>query len=306
MFRGTLFFLGLSLCLMPFISAPIALGMGLVLGLCFGNPYPRETKRATKLLLQTSVVGLGFGISLNEVVQAGGDGFFFTVATIAGTLVLGFWVGKWLKLSTRTAHLIASGTAICGGSAIAAVGPVLEADDREMSVSLGTVFVLNSIALFLFPFIGHHFHLSQSQFGIWAAIAIHDTSSVVGASLSYGAEAAIIATTVKLARALWIGPVVLMTAWLFKRNGTKMAIPYFIAFFFLATAIRTYVPQIEGISENIVRAARIGLTVTLFLIGVGFSRSMVREVGMRPFIHGVVLWLVVALATLWSVMSFVS
>jgi uncharacterized integral membrane protein (TIGR00698 family) len=304
MFPSILFFLGLALCLLPFISTPIALGMGLALGLSVGNPYAKETKRVTKLLLQVCVVGLGFGISLNKVVQAGEDGFFFTVATIVGTLVLGFLVGKLLKINIRTAHLIASGTAICGGSAIAAVGPVLEADDREMSVSLGTVFILNSIALFLFPFIGHHLRLSQNQFGVWAAIAIHDTSSVVGASVSYGAEAAIIATTIKLARALWIGPVVLITACLFKRSGTKTVIPYFIGFFFLATVIRTYVPLIEGISGNIVQIARTGLTMTLFLIGVGFSRSMVREVGLRPMIHGVILWIAVACATLWSVISF--
>ncbi|MBX7219379.1 MAG: putative sulfate exporter family transporter [Blastocatellia bacterium] len=301
-----LFFIGLAACLLPFVSTPIALGLGLALGLSCGNPYPAQTKKFTKLLLQVCVVGLGFGINLHQVVQAGQDGFLFTVATIVGTLVLGFLAGKWLKLSTRTSHLIASGTAICGGSAIAAVGPVLHADDKEMSVSLGTVFILNSIALFLFPFIGHKLHLTQNQFGIWAAIAIHDTSSVVGAAVRYGAEAATIATTVKLARALWIGPLVLVTAWLFKQSGTKTPIPYFIGFFFLATVVRSYVPLIAGISPQIVHISRVGLTVTLYLIGVGFSRKMVAEVGLRPLLHGVILWIAISVITLWSVLSLVT
>lgn len=304
LFHKAIFFIGLVLCGMPFISPPIALAMGLVIGLTLGHPYAALNKKATKILLQVSVVGLGFGINLQQVVAAGRTGVIFTIATIIGTLLLGYFLGRWLKISTRTTHLISSGTAICGGSAIAAVGPVLNADENEMSVALGTIFILNSIALFVFPPIGHFFNLSQTQFGIWAAIAIHDTVSVVGAATRYGTEALVIATTVKLARALWIVPLVLVTSVIFRQKGSKITIPWFIFLFLLASVLRTYIPFVADISSVIKAMAMIGLTLTLYLIGAGLSRSMLRKVGVRPLILGVMLWVVISVVALEAVLSF--
>ncbi|MEO8382820.1 MAG: putative sulfate exporter family transporter [Acidobacteriota bacterium] len=287
-------------CVTPWCSPPIALALGLVLALTIGHPY--KTAKATKLLLQASVVGLGFGMNLQKVVAAGRTGVLFTLATIAGTLLLGWAIGRALKVSRGTAHLISSGTAICGGSAIAAVGPVIGATDEEMSVSLGTVFILNSIALFAFPLIGAALHLSQTQFGVWAAIAIHDTSSVVGAASSYGAEALQIATTVKLARALWIVPLTIGTAFAFRRKS-RVVLPWFILFFVVAAVIRTYIPEPAVVWDFLVRVARIGLTVTLFLIGASLSRRSLAAVGVRPLILGVVLWLLISAAGLWAVLA---
>ncbi|HVG25282.1 MAG TPA: putative sulfate exporter family transporter [Thermoanaerobaculia bacterium] len=288
----------LLFCLTPWCSPPIALALGLALALTLGSPF--KTSKATKLLLQISVVGLGFGMNLQKVVEAGRSGILFTIATIAGTLLLGFLLGRAMRISGGTAHLISSGTAICGGSAIAAVGPVIGATDEEMSVSLGTVFILNSIALFAFPWIGAALHLSQMQFGVWAAIAIHDTSSVVGAAASYGQEALQIATTVKLTRALWIVPLTLGTAYAFRKRSAKVTLPWFILFFLVAAVIRTYV---AGPWEWIVRGARIGLTVTLFLIGSSLSRKSLAAVGVRPLILGLVLWIVISVAGLCAVMA---
>ena len=247
------------------------------------------------------MVGLGFGMNLSKVVQAGRAGIFFTIATIAGTLYLGWVIGRAMRISPGTAHLISSGTAICGGSAIAAVGPVIGASDEEMSVSLGTVFILNSIALFVFPIIGHALHMTQQQFGVWSAIAIHDTSSVVGAASAFGAEALQIATTVKLTRALWIVPLTLGTAWAFRKESAKVTIPWFILFFLLASVARTYVPAPQLAWDALVRIARVGLTVTLFLIGSSLSRQSLAKVGVRPLILGVVLWLMISTAGLWGV-----
>jgi uncharacterized integral membrane protein (TIGR00698 family) len=241
-------------------------------------------------------------MNLQKVVAAGRTGILFTLATIAGTLLHGWAIGRALRVSRGTAHLISSGTAICGGSAIAAVGPVIGASDEEMSVSLGTVFILNSIALFAFPAIGAALHLSQTQFGVWAAIAIHDTSSVVGAAASYGAEALQIATTVKLARALWIVPLTIGTALAFRRKS-RVVIPWFILFFLVAAVIRTYVAAPVELWDVLVRIARIGLTVTLFLIGASLSRRSLAAVGVRPLILGVVLWLLISAVGLWSVIA---
>jgi uncharacterized integral membrane protein (TIGR00698 family) len=279
--------------------------MGLLLALTVGHPFAKYNGKATKILLQASVVGLGFGMNLGSVIAAGQRGFLFTVVTIFGTLTLGYFVGKWLGLDRKLAHLISSGTAICGGSAIAAVGPVLEADANEMSVSLGTVFILNSIALLLFPVLGNAIGMTQQQFGIWAAIAIHDTSSVVGAAAKYGAEALAIATTVKLARALWIIPVALGTAFLFKKKSKKLNIPYFIFLFVLASVTRTYIAGIADVSSYIVSGAKIGLTITLFLIGAGLSRATLRAVGVKPLIFGVLLWIVISVVSLTVVMNTV-
>ncbi|HEX7830433.1 MAG TPA: putative sulfate exporter family transporter, partial [Thermoanaerobaculia bacterium] len=291
----------LLFCVTPWCSPPIALALGLALALTLGSPF--KTAKVTKLLLQGSVVGLGFGMNLQKVFAAGRTGILFTLATIIGTLVLGYLLGRAMQVSSGTAHLISSGTAICGGSAIAAVGPVIGASDEEMSVSLGTVFILNSIALFAFPAIGHALHLTQQQFGIWSAIAIHDTSSVVGAAAAYGAEALQIATTVKLTRALWIVPLTIGTAFAFRRGKTKITIPWFILFFLLASVVRTYVPAPPMTWDVLVRIARIGLTVTLFLIGSALSRASLAKVGVRPLILGVVLWIVISGVGLWSVLA---
>jgi uncharacterized integral membrane protein (TIGR00698 family) len=274
--------------------------------LLLGNPYAKHSSKATKLLLQASIVGLGFGIHLRQVVAAGRTGLLFTVISIAVTLLLGYLAGRALRVDTTTSHLISSGTAICGGSAIAAVGPILGASDDEMSVSLGTIFVLNAVALFVFPPLGAYIGLTQSQFGMWAGIAIHDTSSVVGAASRYGLEALQIATPVKLARALWIVPLALLTALAFRRKSTRIAIPWFIGLFLLASIIRTYVEAPESLWNAITRIARIGMTVTLFLIGAGLSRAALRVVGPRPLILGILLWIVISVASLYAVIAAVA
>lgn len=297
-----LFFAFLLFCVTPWASPPIALALGLALALTVGNPFGKQTSKPTKLLLQASVVGLGFGMNLQKVVEAGRTGIVFTIATIAGTLLLGWLVARALNIERRTAHLISSGTAICGGSAIAAVGPVVHASDEEMSVSLGTVFILNSIALFVFPWIGHALHLTQTQFGVWAAIAIHDTSSVVGAAAKFGNEALQIATTVKLTRALWIVPLTIGTALAFRSKSARIAMPWFILWFLVASVIRTYV---NGPWDPIVTAAKIGLTITLFLIGAGLSRKSIAAVGARPLILGVLLWIAISCVSLFAVMQTV-
>ncbi|MDQ3130065.1 MAG: putative sulfate exporter family transporter [Acidobacteriota bacterium] len=305
LWQKIIFFTLVVVCLM--ISPPAALALGLILAFTIGNPFPSETKKTTKYLLQVSVVLLGFGMNLASVVKAGKDGILFTIATIFGTLVLGFLIGKLLKINGKISALISSGTAICGGSAIAAVAPAIDADADETSVSLGTVFILNSVALFVFPIIGHSLNLTENQFGVWSAIAIHDTSSVVGAAAKYGDEALRIATTVKLARALWIAPVALLFAFLYRAKSsekkTKIAIPWFIFLFLLATVIRTYTPAEvpPSIFDSLVNLAKAGLTVTLFLIGASLSRETLKNVGIKPLIQGVLLWLVISLVSLWAV-----
>jgi uncharacterized integral membrane protein (TIGR00698 family) len=307
--RQATFALSLLACLTPWVSPPIALALGLVLAQTVGNPFPTQTKAFTSKLLQFSVIGLGFGMNAHAAVQAGKEGILFTVVSIFGTLILGFFVGRWLGLGRRVVHLISCGTAICGGSAIAAIGPVLGAKDEEMSVGLGTVFVLNALALFAFPPIGHALHMSQQQFGLWCAIAIHDTSSVVGAAAAYGNQALEIATTVKLARALWIIPVALGTAFAFKQKGAKITIPYFIFGFIVAmlfnTYVPAYVPAARALGPVLVHLAKIGLTVTLFFIGAGLSAQVVRSVGVRPYVLGLLLWLVISTASLYVILHAV-
>lgn len=304
--RQVVFGLLLFFCLTPWASPPLALVLGLGLALTVGNPFVAHTKAFTSKLLQFSVVGLGFGMNAHAAVQAGKEGILFTVASIFGTLTLGFFVGNWLGLGRRVVHLISCGTAICGGSAIAAVGPVLGAKNEEMSVGLGTVFVLNALALFAFPPIGHALHLSQHQFGLWCAIAIHDTSSVVGAAAAYGSQALEVATTVKLARALWIIPVAFATALLFKQKDTKIPIPYFIFGFVLAMLFNTYapayVPAAQALGPLLVSLAKIGLTVTLFFIGAGLSAQVVKSVGFRPYALGLVLWVVISVTSLYAIL----
>ncbi|WP_242478962.1 YeiH family protein [Hymenobacter lapidiphilus] len=293
----------LAFCLTPWASPPVALALGLVLAQTLGNPFPVFTKKYTAKLLQFSVIGLGFGLNAHAAVQAGREGILFTIVSIFGTLVLGYFAGRWLKLGRVLTHLISCGTAICGGSAIAAVGPVVGAKDEEMSVALGTVFVLNAVALFAFPPIGHALAMSQQQFGLWCAIAIHDTSSVVGAAAAYGSEALGVATTVKLARALWIIPVALGTAYFFKQKDVKVKLPWFILGFIGAMLLNTYVPATHAVGPWLVQLARLGLVVTLFFIGAGLSFKTIKAVGLRPFALGVLLWVVISAASLYVIVK---
>jgi uncharacterized integral membrane protein (TIGR00698 family) len=295
-----IFILALILCLSGWISPPVALSLGIIFGLSVRHPYPHFSRAAARILLQVSVVALGFGMNLHEIVKAGRSGFIYTALGISFSLIVGLALGKFLRIGGNASYLITAGTAICGGSAIAAIGPILHADDEEMAVSLGTVFILNSIALLAFPPIGNVLHLTQSQFGLWAALAIHDTSSVVGAAAKYGAQALVVGTTVKLARALWIVPLALVTAAV-KRSKTRLPLPWFILFFCLAAVINTYVPAFGNFDRWAFSAGRLGLTATLFLIGTGISLATVRSVGWRPLLQGVLLWIMVATVTLYLI-----
>ncbi len=283
-----------------YVSPPVALATGLVFGLVFPHPYDREARKFSKLLLQASVVGLGFGMNLHQVVQAGRSGFIYTFLGISFALLAGMGLGALLGVPRVPAFLISTGTAICGGSAIAAVGPITHASDEEMAVALGTVFVLNSVALLIFPAIGAALKLTQSQFGLWAALAIHDTSSVVGAAAKYGSEALAVATTVKLARALWIVPVSIGTA-MVRGAKAKIQWPWFIGLFCLAAVCNTYLPAGAHTYSIAVKVAKIGLTATLFLIGSGISIETVKRVGRRPLLQGILLWLLVLVGSLWLI-----
>ncbi|MBI3547880.1 MAG: putative sulfate exporter family transporter [Elusimicrobia bacterium] len=283
--------------LTPWASPPLALALGIAFGLLAAHPYPAQVKKATKLLLQTSVVGLGFGMNLHQVLKAGANGFLYTAGGIAIALAAGTLIGRALGVGSTISRLISTGTAICGGSAIAALGPVLGADAEEMSVSLATVFLLNSIALLTFPQIGAALGLSQEQFGLWAALAIHDTSSVVGACVKYGPAALAVGATVKLARALWIIPLTLGAAAI-RKSDAEMQWPWFILFFVLAAAARSLAPGGENAFLALTRAAKAGLSATLFLIGTGISLSALRKIGARPLVQGAALWLLVGAASL--------
>jgi len=282
------------LCLFSIISPPVALLLGVIIVNVFGNPFIEFNHKAITFLLQFSVVGLGFGMNASSALSAGKEGFVLTVLSIFSTIIFGLLLGKWLKTEKKTSHLISCGTAICGGSAIAAISPVIKSNENQTSIALGVIFILNSIALFVFPFIGHQLDLSQKDFGLWCAIAIHDTSSVVGAANKYGAEALQIATTVKLARALWIIPISLLTAVIFKNKNSKIKVPYFIGLFVLAMLLNSYVPQISVIAPGIVTLAKIGLTITLFLIGATLNINTLKSVGIKPLLQGIFLWIFIA------------
>jgi len=291
------------------VTPPVALFLGLAFALMCGQAYPKFNKKISKYLLQYSVVGLGFGMNLHAALASGKEGMEFTIISVIGTLLIGWFIGrKCLKVDRNTSYLISSGTAICGGSAIAAVGPVLKAKDEEMSVALGTIFILNAIALFIFPFIGHVLNMGQYEFGTWAAIAIHDTSSVVGAGAAYGEEALQVATTIKLTRALWIIPLAFITSLIFKSKGKKMYVPWFILFFVLAMIFNTYVLDRSEIGMKlgafINDFARKMLTITLFFIGASLSRDVLKTVGFKPLLQGVLLWIVISIATLLYIYWF--
>ncbi|SFS04394.1 conserved hypothetical integral membrane protein [Granulicella pectinivorans] len=297
-----IFFVGLILAACGVLSPPLALLAGLLFALTLPHPFAVESRNLSKFLLQASVVALGFGMDLHDVLHAGRSGFLYTAISITVAISLGLLLGRILSVPGKASFLITCGTAICGGSAIAALGPITDANDEEMGVSLGTVFTLNSIALVLFPFVGWKLGLTQSQFGLWAALAIHDTSSVVGAAARYGTVALTIGTTVKLARALWIVPLSFATAYTMKSKA-KVQIPWFILLFCLAAIARTYLPALHTLYDTASRAGRSGMAVTLFVIGTGLSREMFRNVGLRPMVQGVVLWIIVAVTSLLAIRS---
>jgi uncharacterized integral membrane protein (TIGR00698 family) len=292
-----LFFAGIIIAATGLLSPPLALCAGLVYGFSFVHPYPVEARRLSKLLLQISVVGLGFGMNLNQVLRAGRSGFLYTALSISFVLAAGWGLGKLLDVKKRISFLISAGTAICGGSAIAALAPITEASEEEIAVSLGTVFVLNSIALLAFPIIGTVLHLTQNQFGLWSALAIHDTSSVVGASAKFGAIALVVGTTVKLARALWIVPLSIGTSFT-RKTRARIQWPWFILFFCVAAVANTYLPVFSSAYAAFKHLGIIGLTVTLFLIGTGLSKRSIREVGLRPLLQGITLWIIIAVGSL--------
>ena len=281
-------------------TPPVMLFLGLAYALICGQGYPSFNKKMSKVLLQYSVVGLGFGMNLHESLASGKEGMTFTIISVIGTLAIGMLIGrKLLKVDRETSYLISSGTAICGGSAIAAVGPVIKAKPANMSVALAVVFVLNAIALFIFPSIGHWLELSQQQFGTWAAIAIHDTSSVVGAGAAYGEEALEVATTIKLTRALWIIPLALATSLIFKSKDSKITIPWFILYFIIAILLNTFVlDSVPQVGTAVSGIARRFLTLTMFFIGASLSMDVLRAVGIRPLIQGVLLWIVISVGSL--------
>jgi len=331
--RQALFVAAAAFCLTPWASPPVALALGMVLALTHENPYHHVSKQAAKVLLQACVVLLGFGMNLAVVLQAGRSGMLFAAGSITATLALGYVAGKWLRINAKTSALISAGTAICGGSAIAAVGSVIGAAEGEITVAMGTVFLLNAVALYVFPILGHALRLSQTQFGTWAGVAIHDISSVVGAASRYGLPALQTATAVKLSRALWIVPLSLAAALAFRRRSPgqapvrvggladttvgfdprqtpprdlgKVQVPWFIGLFLLASVARSFVPGVAGAAPTLSRLATVGLTLTLFLIGAGISRETIRAVGWRPMAQGVALWLAISAGSLLVILHVV-
>lgn len=299
--ESIIFIAGLVWALSPWASPPTALVAGLIFGFAFVHPFREKAQKLSRILLQICVVGLGFGMSLGEVIRVGKSGFVYTIVGISFSMLVGMFLGKLLRVDQKSAFLVSVGTAICGGSAIAAVGKVIDASDEQMAVSLGTVFILNAVGLMTFPLIGWALGLSQTQFGLWAALAIHDTSSVVGAGAKYGAVALAVATTVKLARALWILPMSVATAAV-RRSKARIQYPWFILFFVLAAVCNSYLPVGLPLYHRLARLGEIGLTVTLFLIGSNISRSTLKTVGTRPLVQGVLLWIIVASLSLVLIM----
>lgn len=290
------------------ITPPVALFLGLAFAFIFGIPYPKFNKKLSKYLLQASVVGLGFGMNLQKSLQSGADGMLFTIVSVIGVMIVGILLGRWMKINEKASYLISSGTAICGGSAIAAVGGVMKANEKDMAVSLGVIFILNAVALFIFPPLGHLFNMSDAQFGTWAAIAIHDTSSVVGAGAAYSPEACELATLIKCTRALWIIPLAFFTIWYFRKEKegegkAKVSIPWFILLFVVAMVINTYTPAsmdsyMRPVYDTIVAIAKQALVAVLFAIGASLSIKVVREVGVKPLVQAIVLWVVIGVSSL--------
>lgn len=290
------------------VTPPVALFLGLMFAIVFGTPCPKFNKKLSKYLLQASVVGLGFGMNLQKSLQSGADGMLFTIVSVVGVMVIGVLLGRYMRIDAKSSYLISSGTAICGGSAIAAVGGVMKANENEMAVSLGVIFILNAVALFIFPPMGHFFGLSQEQFGTWAAIAIHDTSSVVGAGDAYGPVACELATLIKCTRALWIIPLAFFTMWYFRgqkggEGKSKVSIPWFILLFVVAMVINTYTPEsampvMGPVYSALVAIAKKALVAVLFAIGASLSIKVIRQVGVKPLIQAVTLWIVIGAGSL--------
>lgn len=316
--RRTVFLAAMVFCLTPWASPPIALALGVLLALLVPNPFRKSTQKFSKLLLQACVVLLGFGMDLPVVLRTGASGLVFAAVSIAATLLLGYWIGRLLNVPRTTSSLISMGTAICGGSAIAALGSAIDAPDADMTVAIGTVFCLNAVALYVFPPLGHALHLTQAQFGIWSGVAIHDVSSVVAASGSYGAQAQQIATAVKLARTLWIVPLVIGFTTVRRREARLTTapeetggrrkrgprVPYFIGLFLLASIVRTYVPLGKENIDLLRHTAAVGLTLTLFLIGAALSRKTLASVGPSAFAQGIILWAFIGSLSLLAVLRF--
>ncbi|CAM3601004.1 YeiH family protein [Elizabethkingia occulta] len=298
-----LFFVLLIFCVTPFVEPPLALILGFVVSFFIGHPYIKHNSVAAKYLLQFSVVGLGFGMNLTEAIKVGKEGLIFTVASIFFTLIIGLIIGRYLKINKSTSTLISGGTAICGGSAIAALAPVINAKDEDISIAMACIFILNALALLIFPVIGHQLNMSQDQFGLWSAIAIHDTSSVIGSAQKYGEEALKIATTVKLERALWIIPVSILLSVLNNGSVKKIKIPYFILGFIGAILLAYYFPQIKPFGEVMVFMAKKALNITLFLIASGLSISSIKKVGVKPLVQGVLLWIFISVGSLLVIME---
>lgn len=292
--KRDLIFIGFALlCLTPLISSPVALLLGFAL-VTFGLvPQQLDINQLTKKMLAYSIIGLGFGINLEQAIVASSEGIGLILVSIFSTLTLGWVLTSALRIDRKTGYLIASGTAICGGSAIAAVAPAIDAKGDQTSLALAVVFILNSVALFIFPLLGHLFEMSQHAFGVWCAIAIHDTSSVVGAASAYGDEALLTATTLKLARALWIVPVAFISALLFKGESKKITIPFFILFYCLAILIAHFLPAFSALYQGIFSAAKQMLVLCLFLIGSGITFHKIKEAGIKPLLLGLLLWFIV-------------
>ena len=300
----SLFVIAVLFCITPLASPPIALFIGLIMAQTVGNPFEKYNSKIAKRLLQISIIGLGFGMNINAAIKSSSHGIIFTIGTIIITMTAGYILGKLFKVDKNITTLISSGTAICGGSAIAAVSPVIDAKNEETAVSMGTVFILNAVGLFIFPILGHYLGMSQESFGMWSAIAIHDTSSVVGAAQSYGDKALSIAVNVKLTRALWIIPLVISIIIVTKKKNSKVQIPWFIAGYIIAMLIATYIPGLKEINSGISEASKKLLTVTLFFIGAGITRGNLKKVGARPLIMGVILWFIISIVSFYSVKMF--
>ena len=301
--RKILFFLLVLFCVSPFASSPVALALGIAFTIIIGNPYEQKVHKYIHLLLQISIVGLGFGLQLDEALKAGREGITLTIMSITTVMVLGYFLGKFLKIERPLSYLISVGTAICGGSAIAAVTPIIKPTTKQMSLALAIVFTLNSVALFVYPAIGHLMNMTQEQFGLWCAIGIHDTSSVAGAANKYGDVALKVATTVKLSRALWIIPMSLLTMVLFKTKGAKIKIPWFIGYFIIAILLHTYFPIFEGFSHIATTAAKSGLNLTLFFIGSTISIATLKTISWKPLFLAIVLWVIISVGSLLMILK---
>ena len=297
-FRKALFFILVVFCLSPYASSPVALALGIAFTIIIRNPYEEKVHKYIHLLLQISIVGLGFGLQLNEALKAGREGITLTVLSITTVMVLGYFLGKLLKIERPLSYLVSVGTAICGGSAIAAVTPIIKPETKQISLALAIVFTLNSVGLFIYPSIGHLLNMTQEEFGLWCAIGIHDTSSVVGAAKNYGDTALKIATTVKLSRALWIIPMSVLTMIFFKTKGAKIRIPWFIGYFMIAILLHTYFPVLDGFSKTATAVAKSGLNLTLFLIGSTISVQTLKTISWRPLALALILWAFISIGSL--------